>query len=89
MTDFSIGDRVKLADPENWKQPYRKLGNDGRLATVTSIVESNFRDPIKIEFDVKRKGATHHTIWLKARDITLTDEDRPLAGIHLHQGGDL
>ena len=69
MGDFSVGDRVVLKPSWSWKQPWRGMGDEGRMATITCLADHRRWDPIKIVFDVKRKGAKPRELWLSGRDI--------------------
>ena len=74
---FHIGTRVilKPEDAEGWHQPWRSMAKEGRIGTVTQHTANRF-DAIKVEFDVKRKGAKKRALWLDARDIQLAPGER-------------
>jgi hypothetical protein len=58
---IDVGARVRLKPEkaESYLLPYRKFAIDGRLGTVTIINSFN----IRIDFDVKRKGAKPVVGW--------------------------
>ncbi|MFC0302762.1 hypothetical protein ACFSTI_25060 [Rhizorhabdus histidinilytica] len=70
MSDFAVGDRVTLNFCPSWNLPYRKFAKEGRLATIENIRPDLLHDPIKIIFDVKRRGAKPVDAWVSARDLT-------------------
>lgn len=70
---FEIGDRVLLAEPDGFVQPYRRLGIARRPATVVNA-HGRGHGPYKIEFDAGRKGAAAVTMWCAATDLTLISE---------------
>jgi hypothetical protein len=70
-TEFRVGDRVLVKPDEGWLQPTRRLAGEGRPATVVNVSVATFtRGAIKVEFDVKRKGAKPHTLFAYPQELT-------------------
>jgi hypothetical protein len=64
---FKVGDRVRLLSPRSRGSPFGKFSKEGRRATIVSISvdysrSNHQRQMIRIQFDVKRKGATPHCL---------------------------
>jgi len=67
--EFVVGARVVLRQPSGWNQPFRSMAEEGRPATIIMVSENRRWDGIRIDFDVKRKGAKPRTLWVEARDL--------------------
>lgn len=86
---IAIGSRVKIAlsEAEGYTQPYRKLIEDGRAATVTHVYkpelgrqQSLMAGQCRIAFDVKRKGAEPQVLVIRLKDLEEIDD------LHLEEG---
>lgn len=71
---FQVGDRVKIKPWDNWVQPFRKFGEEGRMATVVHVWTGRHGDDrYRIEFDVKRRGARPHVLLGGDRDLIFVE----------------
>lgn len=64
--------RLKAAQAERWLLPERRFATEGRVATVVALPNPargviNYR----VQFDVKRKGATPYEGMVGLRDLEL------------------
>lgn len=75
MSEVRVGDRVRIrADAaEGFVQPYRKFGQQGRGATVTSVGALTAR----VDFDTRRKGARAHHMHPRLTNIWRDFEPLP------------
>lgn len=59
------GERVVLKPDNSWLQPFRRFSEEGREATVTRAGPLQ----VRVEFDVKRKGAKPHHGFFYPKDL--------------------
>lgn len=70
--DIIVGGRVFLKPHASWNLPWRRFAEEGRPATVLLVSASSKWNPVKIAFDVKRKGAKPKVLWCSPADLAPT-----------------
>lgn len=86
---IDIGSRVRIApsEAEGYAQPYRKLIQEGRAATVTHVHQPErgrqqnlMAGQCRIVFDVKRKGVEPQVLMIRVKDLEEIEDLHPEEG---------
>ncbi len=75
MTDIVVGSRVRIRVPDRYTAPLRRLGNEGRVATVESVFvpAGAARTVVRVSFDVKRPKAKPVVEFFSPEELVLAD----------------